>query len=174
HRPLWLGTVARGDKIFWASEWEMIDYATTTSSTNYKFYFDKDKHCFFPLPVNEWHSYDLEELAKAVDGPIQPKIVEVKGRAPVAKADPFGRDVDGWDANRMGFRVSTSTTNSSTTQSRGSKSYVDCLNIEGDAQSPFAGFVSKADFDLFSRGGCAWCKAPVKFTDIGLDRKSVV
>ena len=171
HRPLYIGTVEEGDKIIWASEWEMMDYATGAASPKYDFHFVKEA-CFFPLPDDEWHSYDLEKLAAQMGGPMEPTVVkDVKGRQPVAKVvtDPFGRDVDGWDQydNVMGFHAGTSTTSSSTTTSRGTSELVNVLNVDGDEGSPYAGFVSKADFEQYARGGCSWCKGPVKFTDVG-------
>ena len=171
HRPLWLASSDEGDKIFWASEWEMIDYSTASSSTKYDFHFDGD-HCYFPLPDNQLHSYDLMQLAKQSTGPMTPVIKDIKGRAPVitaVKSDPFGRDVDGWTdgGTGMGFHKSTSTTSSTTTNYRGNKDWADCLNIDGDRESPYAGFVSKTDFDIYSRGGCGWCKQPIKFEEVG-------
>jgi len=173
HRPLYIGNSKDGDLIMWASEWEMIDYATRVATPKYEYYTDKDDACFFPLPDNELHSYDLEKLAASTDGPFVPEIFKnMKGRAPMieVKGDPFGRDVDGWDREwngTMGFH-NTGGTNSTTTSSRGTnRVHMDCLNIDGSPDSPYAGFVSKPDFDTYSRGGCSWCKQPIKYEDTG-------
>ncbi len=176
HRPLFYAYTKDFDRLFWASEWRMIDAAVHMSGGGYELYVDKDGHRFFPFPDDLHYKFEVDAFKKG-DAPPKPKVRELKGKEPPALVstignDPFGRTPMGFGhpgANRgnMGNTV-TQTLRSTTTSPSKDKKDVQLLHLEGNDKDPFAGFISRDRFEDITKRGCGFCQAPVNYEDVGL------
>lgn len=179
-RPMWLGYTEDYTKLFYASEWPMIDVATQLAPTaqTYKLYHNKEKHRFFATDIDKWYRFDLGLLVEGKVLP-KPKVKELKGKEPVAAAsttyDPFNRPNAHTPSGSTGTTNSTTTSRSSTTSKKDKEA--DTLHLQGTNESPFAGLISLEKFDEIAKYGCSWCQGCVDFSDTGItifERQEVV
>ena len=174
HRPMWYAYSKDFKRLFWASEWPMIQFVTKISGfelyaeekTGYQFWStDEDVHLKF----------DLTLLKEGGDKRPKPKAKTIKGKEPAPayvapQADPF---------QRGGF---TSTVNGvTTTHTHGKKTNTTLtttyrlpskepthIHLFGTKEHPLAGFYDKEAFDQIAKYGCAWCQDDVHYGDVGL------
>jgi hypothetical protein len=187
HRPLWYGFEKGFKKMFWGSEWEIIDSAVRGGAAYQMYVEDETKYKYWPFDEDVHYRFDVNALKKGGDTRPKPKARELKGKEPVSAgstgggSNPFGRQSAGFHRTE----ASTSTGSGSMTTYRGKshgttskdKKSPDFLHLLGDISSPFAGWISEEKFNEIAKFGCTWCGATVEYGEPGLtiyDRDDMV
>lgn len=162
-RPLWYCYTEAFDKLFWASEYWMMQTAISQSDQSYKIYTEeKTNHRFWQFEENWWYRIPLEELASGSKSRPRVRVKELKGKEPVQGAtsafayDPFHR--------------SRSTPSTMIPRSRPSTASGDVKVIEliGSSKTPFGSYISKHRFDQIAKYGCSWCQDDVQYEQPGI------
>lgn len=158
HRPMWLAYSKDFKKMFWASEWGMIDSATNLSSKEYPLYTNDKGYQYWATPKDQHLKFNVNDfLNTSKKKKPKPKMVEIKGKEAKkveSKHDPFPK------------RGPSGTSPSSTTKSHSRVPRL--LKLIGDDVRPLAGVLSRDEFDRIAKSGCAWCSQPVEIDDPGL------
>jgi len=175
-RPMWFGWGEGFDRLYWASEWPTIDASVRMSPTDIKMYTeDKTGHKYWPTELDAWYQFDLEELRKKKEEMPVPIVKTLKGKEPKPAVthscgvDPFQRAT-----GQTAGSTTTSTTSLGATRATSAnppgKTQKEPLTIvlEGSPESPLAGFIDKAKFDVLAKYGCSWCGATVEYGDAGV------
>ena len=171
-RPFWLAYDAKFERIFWASEYPMIEAATKMSTLPYDMYTTKDGYRFFSTEENQWYKIDLEDLRKGsskkpnfihkkLEGKEAPPAVTVVGSSPFPRTGnvtSFGKDTT---------KTSTGTETSTTSRSHTNKNGT-VIHMIGSPISPLAGYIKKDKFLELAKYGCSWCQADVDWGDEGI------
>jgi hypothetical protein len=156
HRPLWYGYTKNFKKLFWASEWKMIDAAVNLAPPNnsYDMYECKEGWRFWAMQEDWWYRFDLKALTSGSDAQPKPRVKELKGRepAPVVSSAGSAPFQGGWGQ----------TTNSHGTTTTGTTTDIDhtpkMLKIPNCTdENPFGDFLSVDRFSSMVRTGCSWC-----------------
>lgn len=167
HRPMWYAYTKDFDRMFWASEWHMIDYAM--ASGGYDLFRDGDGHGFFQTETDIHYRYDLTDFKPGGTERPKPVAKTLKGKAPKTAGytggtgtGPFGRDgaapTNGSGGNTVGKTNSTPSTCHVPSESKNKKNI---LHLVGNNRYPFAGIVSVQEFTEMAKAGCDWCRNPV-------------
>lgn len=195
-RPMWYSWDKDMNRLFWASEWEMIDAAVKMSTQGYDLHEiteDGKTYKFFGTTVDLHYKYNLSELGKHGKKELYlGERVERKGKEPtpvtsyqgVARTDPFIPKAGG--SHGTHGTGSTSSGTALTTTSTGSqgnsgghthKKEPKVVQLFGDAKSPLAGVVDEDRFRELAKYGCSWCGADVDFNEVGvtiIDRDDII
>lgn len=171
-RPMWYAFSKECDKLFWASEWPMIEAGCGLSAKPYEFYEEGEKKFrFFQTPVDTWFRFDLEDLAKPSSIRPKPKAKELKGKAPtpvsaVTGHNPFPRQ--GASTTAYGS-PSTQTKTGGTTKSRSpSDKPITVVHLEGSDDEPFANYIERREFMELAKDGCSFCGIEVDYCEPGV------
>lgn len=153
-RPMWWSYSEDFKKLYWASEYPMLQAATKMSTNgDHKLYTTDQGYKFFETAVDVWYRFDLEALSKGGESRPKAKVKELKGEGPVTVAASYSRPFG------VGNRTTdTSTTTSSTTTSRSDKSNV--VHMFGNKEEPFAGYITAFKAQDLAKNGCSWCWQP--------------
>lgn len=114
HRTLYYAYDKEQERLFYASEWWMIDAAVAASKIGYEFAKNlKNKKgdenvAFYPFEENVWYKFKVREQTKS-KALVKPVVKTLKGREPKkavtsSVSDPFGRSVEKDYPNLCGFR----------------------------------------------------------------------
>lgn len=171
-RPFWYSYSKEFDRLFWASEWPMIDAAVKLSVQGYDLYADPDKgYRFWQTPENVHFKFDIDKLRAGSETKPKPVAKELKGKAPApvgttaaTGTGPFGRQNSGTSGSGSGKTTSTTT-------SRGTllgNSADTLVHLFGNKTAPFAGFITAEKFAEIAKYGCSWCGTDVDFEDVGV------
>lgn len=163
-RPMWYAFNKELDRIFWASEYWMIEAAVASSDNDYELYADADGFQYFETDTDVLYSFDIPELKKGGKLP-EPVLTPLKGKEPVTAGSNFpfqGR------ATTSGNTGTTNRTNSTTTSHGRTSKSVELLHLEGTELSPYANVLSKDEFEDMAAGGCAWCHHKVPYGTQGV------
>lgn len=167
-RSFWYAYEKDFDKVFWASEYRMIDLACQHSS-NYaghsmEFYARDDGAVFFPTEIDKWYRFSIPEMVNGWTEMPNPIVKTLKGKEPKpvesysgAASSPF--------RGSPGGTTQTSTTSTSSLGSAGS-AIVNELTF--DAKAPLGGYLTQQEFKDLTPNGCHWCHTPVEFDQTGL------
>lgn len=171
HRPMWYAYTKEFDRIFWASEWPMIDAATRMSAGGYDLYTEgKENFKFFATDENVHYKFDVNLLKAGGDKRPRPKAKPLAGREPkpvaAAASSPFPHGNGHHCSQTTGSRTNSTTTSRGTTSSTESSKNV--VHLLGDISNPFAGFVNKEKFDALAKYGCSYCSRDVYFGEPGI------
>lgn len=173
-RPFWYCFNKECDKLYWASEWQMLEAASNLAGDAMELYREpKTGHCFFPTTEDTLYSWNVEEIAKG--GKHRPKakarILKGKEPAPVAAHVPFQRA----SGNDGVTTLITPSTNSTTTSRSSAEKTI--ITLLGSPDDPFGGYFDKAKFNSMTKHGCSYCKEPMEFGQKGIlvfDRDDVI
>ena len=161
-RPFWLGYSEDFSKVFWASEWPIMQAALMTGKKDYKLHVEDETSAFFETKVDTLYTFDLEGLKQ---GWFKSRS-DFEGETLKGKEVPK-KVVNTYTSSGSPFRdeaygtTSTSTT-TSTTISPSKK-----MDIEATVSDPFDGLLSQDDFDKMSQYGCSYCGAEVDYYEPG-------
>lgn len=173
-RPLWLAYSKDGKHLFWASEWWMIQAATTGSDGKpyREMYVDKQGNQFFTIEPDILYTFSIDDLKKATDR-VKPSAKKLEGK----KSFLGQSGNNSWDP--MGSRYQSDKEKNSnvvvplpdksnrpsltTTSRRGSSSTLPAqvLVLEGDEKEPYAGRVGRTEFEALAQEGCSFCKEEI-------------
>lgn len=166
-RPMWYCWSKEFDRLFWASEWEMLQALTS----HYEMHVEKKTDFkYFPTDEDVWYSLDVSDLKNGKGVKPKFKAKKVKGRvAPVTSSaandhDPFGHR----SSERTGRNSGRSTSGPSSSVGKGKETYLKVFHVEGDIDDPFGGQLSRTMFEDMAKDGCCWCQEPVNYSDIGI------
>ena len=170
HRPMWLAYQKDMKRIFWASEWLIIDHSLRMSSTEYDLHpnvVGKDTYKYLATEEDFLYSFKLGDLLAGLDTVCQPVLKKIEGREPApvlsySGANPFQRQGMG------ALTTIHATRTDSTTQSLGVKKEMSVVHLLGSTARPFAGLLTFEEFIEASKYGCAWCEGPIEFDHPGL------
>jgi hypothetical protein len=185
HRPMWLAYNKDKDgydRIFWASEWPMIDAAVRLSKVPYDQYKDKDGFGFFPTDVDVHYKFDVGLFLTSSEKAIKPKVKTIKGRELVKVVAPASDDPFGRITGTCGFHSTStqprnnpsSTTNGTRTRERSSRGTTQpsVLNWMGTVKHPLAGHMTHEQFNNMAQvsGGasCQWCDRGLDISEPGM------
>jgi predicted glutamine amidotransferase len=177
-RPLWYAISSDYTKVFWASEYEMIDHACRMQIKPQQLYRDPNKgYRFWETEVDQHYRFDLAALREAKEL-VKPKVRVLKGKEPLRVVannddkDPFGRS-----STNATDGVRTSTTSSTTTTYRGfddkvfkkeARSDPHVVTLLGHADDPFGGLLTRDKFEELAKDGCSFCSADISWGDTGV------
>lgn len=176
HRPLWYGFDKEFKRIFWASQWEIIDSAAKMSTPPYEMYVEEGTGFkYWPFDDNIHYRFDVNLLKAGSTERPKPKAKELKGKEPatatgVTGANPFGRQAMGFHGTHTHISTENGTTTNSHGTTRRTKDKdkpVNIIHLLGDIGSPFAGFIDKEKFAELAKYGCSWCQADVEYGEAG-------
>jgi hypothetical protein len=163
HRPLWYAYSEDFDKLYWASEWPMLQAATRTGAQA-KLYHNKDGHCFFPMAEDTHYSFKLEDLRSNSDK-IKPEPMGdvIKGREPVEvkhTQPPF---------QTFGTAKTGTVTTPSNTQDTGTTNrFPKMITLKTPEHTYLDDIIDRSDFEYSASGGCHWCGNEVLYGDEGI------
>lgn len=173
-RPLWYAYDEDFKRLFWASEYPMINSAVELGSGP-KLYKETDTGFKFWATEEDIHySFDVEALKKGGSRP-KPKAKILKGKEPkpvVASggADPFNRSsgmVTDWHPPLSS--TTGSKTHSNTGPVLGSNTRPkSVMHLIGDPDNPLAGYFDEEQFKQLAKYGCSFCLGKVEFRDRGI------
>lgn len=172
-RPMYYAWTKDFKKLFWASEWEMLEAALKMSSTKYEMYEERGTgYQFFPMSEDVHYKFDVQAIIDGDGHKPKPKCKTIKGKEapPVKAADPFSRTAQVGNDNTMGFHtpdlgvIGTPRTLTTISPSK----HKDCVHLKGDEDDPFAGAITKDEFEKAAQYGCSWCGSDVNWGDTGL------
>lgn len=167
-RPLWYAYAKNNKRLFWASEFLMIDNALKMAGTEseYELLTTNKGHCYFAFPVDQMYSYKVADIVAGLKPP-KPVSKELKGKEtpPIAAGSPFTGGVNGGRTTPIG---STQTTPSTTTSSSKLRPADKIKHFVGTPLTPFGGLVTQAEFEHATTRGCSWCGGDIKWGDTGL------
>ena len=167
HRPMWIAYSKDFKKLFYGSEYLMIDSALRLSVNGYDMYQDEKGNQYWATEPNIHYRWSIKDL---LDGPKEkpkPRAKEIKGREPVpvvthlGTADPFNRQSSG----NQGGHTHPGTTTRRTSTSSGK---VQHIHLMGDLMNPFAGTFNEEAFMGATKHGCSYCQKPLEYGDLGL------
>jgi len=178
-RSFWTAFEKDFKKIFWASEWPMIEGATKLSGTSlaYDLYHDKEGHRYWSTEVDWWYRFDLDALSNG-DYTSRPngKVCELKGKepAPVAYAaggtDPFTgvSRMSGQGSWMTQLKTSHLTGKGQKETTTATKKEGSVVNLFGSSTRPLAGAVSADQFQEICGELCSYCGGDVDYGDVGV------
>jgi len=170
-RPFWLGYSKLGDKIFWASEHEMITAAVSMSTSPSDMYNNEQGHQYWQLPVNTLYTFKIADIIANKTGmPPTPDTRPLKGKEVppvVGRVTPFPaptyNNKDSTKAgNPHGQHIITTTTYLGKEQTS-----IDICNIHRPANKQLADFIHSDEFFVIKGTGCDWCHGDVNYDDLG-------
>lgn len=174
HRPLWYAYSEELDRLYWASESPMITAACALQGSS-KLYVDKEGYSLFPFGKDIHYKFDLDKLREGKKVP-KPTVVERKGKEPTPAvvtggSDPFRRTPTNTSGSGnptltgnvplVGFHVPNSKKNGATATQPSKMIY----HMTGSLESPYAGWISRDQFEDITRRGCGFCMKPVQWGD---------
>lgn len=203
HRPLWynwiVGSSGKVNQIVFASEHWMLKTALEHAG-GYKIHETKRQESdsvfrFRQTKPDVLYQLDLDALKKGHDGIPAPKTVELKGKEPAQTGFvyPFVESIKdkvqknrgkrhGQDAANSGTGNGSKETTSSKQQStqnshtatRPSSNDNQILNLIGDSDNPYAGYLKEDEYRFLGQSAvagvpcCTWCRNPVPFGMAGI------
>lgn len=186
HRPLWYAWTKNYDRLFWASEWKMLDVSIDMSVQGYEMAEDtwsgaenkKQKFKFFPFETDVHYSFPVHDLKKSDGKKIKAKAKTLKGREPVPAtpaaggSDPFLR---AGGANSTTLHGTTGVSN--ITRLRDDVGDKTVVHLITDEDEPYAGLITRDRFEALSKYGCSYCNTDVEFGRPGItiwDRDDII
>lgn len=171
-RPFWYSYEKGFKRLFWASEWPMIDAAVQMGGTDYELFESTEGHRFWATAENWLYRWDIEELKKGSTLRPKPRVKELKGKEPCAAVtyhcgnDPFSHS---HHSSTTQSHTSMKTVHGSTTSSSSStEKESDVQNVIGFRHNPFGGKLTRDRFEEIAKYGCSWCEATVNWNDVGV------
>ncbi len=164
HRPLWLAYSADFKKIFWASEYPMIQAALDLSNDSYELFKDKDGHSFFQCAENWHYKWDLDKLIDGYEKRPKAQCKKLEGREPKPVVSYTGGHGAPFQA---GGRNGTTTTSLGFPRDDGSVGNV-FIEVLGNCFEPFGGYIPRDEFQELIKYGCSWCGADIAYGEAGI------
>jgi len=183
-RPFWYAYGKDFNRVFWSSEWRIMDDAilggSPTKSEEQELFVDDKQFKYFQTKENWLYRFDLAKLVAGGTERPKPRVIELKGKEPVAAVSYTG--VGGNFPQRNGPSTWTPSNSGSHSQTNGTatggrKSVKDSIHLHGSTNNPLGGYLTQKQFEEIARYGCSWCSADVDFGETGivvLEREKMV
>lgn len=175
-RSLWYSMTEKFDKIFWSSEYKMMDLAihSGTEKDMQKLHRTEQKACFFPF-VEDWlYTIPLTDLEKGYSKKPDFKVKKLKGKGGTYTGVPFTGATTtmggGGDPKRTGGTKNSTTTSLIFSEKNKKNSAPLHIELAGSPSNPFgdARFVDDVDFQTLGINGCGWCRDAIDFSVPGI------
>jgi hypothetical protein len=182
HRPLWYAWDDAYRRIYWASEWWMLEAAGRADGIEFATEGEKG-YRFFPTDEDRHYRFDVGLMVTATERQ-KPKVKEISGREPVTAVNHGAFPTRGMETNGnlhtnvCGFvatastkrqhsgRTSTTTSHGQTTRPSLSSDRV--IHWMGTEQYPYAGYIDEIKFSEIAKYGCTWCQKTLEYGDPGI------
>lgn len=184
HRPLWYAFNKKMNKVYWASEWEMLESANslTKAADRFEWFVDKNGYSFFPFTKDTLYSINLDVLQADMEEKTYLKNFKgekLEGRKPVpfVSAIPTAQKSGGaspWE------RVESKTNTSNTSPNNNKEDAFDddiadfvgrrnfqVTTQERSESDPLNGFITEARFNHLTKYGCSYCSSDIGINDAG-------
>lgn len=157
-RPLYTCEIKKkdGNVLTWASDYRMIYAARVMADDAGELVTDEEGYCYWPMPVDTLHTYQLEDLKR---GEIAPETRELKGIPPAPKVVGFTGNTN---------KSSTSNSNTEMLVVKDEIEIVEISNAENPEGFLFGGAISVDDWNVLATDGCSYCGADIDAEDEGL------
>lgn len=171
HRPLWWALNDAGNKLIWASEWEMIEAASRLTQ-GYDTMADDEGYGYYPFETNWWYSVPIHELKKKIkiEDFAKFKVKKLKGKEPAElPVTTMGRA----PFHRAGGTTTTSHGTTTPSQGPSTTSYKTGSDkqkvhlLPATPAEPFGGAISVEEFEQLAKYGCSFCSAHIDIEDEG-------
>lgn len=178
-RPMWYCYLDDGKVMMYASEWRILDAAIHIGSSGEgyrKLVRDKEGNAYFPTSEDLHYSVDINKMLTE-KGVTKFKVQEMKGgeKVPVYSytsnnnrqpaSDPFRREPasqTGTTTNsRLGFEVG----NPDRKAKGDNRPKTDVILHESSDTDPFAGQISRQDFEALAQYGCSFCSNDIHWEE---------
>lgn len=165
-RPFWFAYNDEFDRVFWASEWPMIQAAVelAPASSGYTLYQDKQNYSYFPTDENYLYQYDLKAMMERKYKSVPPaRGKKLEGKAPAPVVTTYRQQ--GGSPFTAGSGTTTNLKDGATPTKQDLPVFITIVTGE---DKPLAGFMNQEEFNELSRGKCCYCHEPVNFFDEGI------
>jgi len=160
-RPLYFGTTKDKKLLYWASEWGTISAGLYE---NYReIAEDKDGHRFFSFTPDYHYKFDLSSLMKGESKKAVTKKME--GKEPFLALSNHSSHYGVHSRASDPFRRETLTTTSPSSEEV--KRQLMTV-VEATEENPYAGVITRDEFETWAYDGCSFCQAPVRWGDTGI------
>lgn len=170
HRPMWLASTKDHKRLYWASEFWMLDAAGKADNIEFRTEGEKE-YSFFPTEIDIHYKFDVGLLMTATEQ-VKPVVKEIKGREPpqaVVSAFPIRPLSEHGNGCGFGSQIVTRETLTTTSPGTTRPSTPDnVLHWLGTDAHPLAGYIDKEKFEVLAKYGCSWCQADVYFGEEGV------
>lgn len=187
-RPMWYSYSEDFKKVFWASEWPMIDAAVALSPGADKLYAsppnaEGKSYRFFSMEEDIHYKFDVGELKKGSTERPKPmaKKIAGKGTGPVSVVrtpDPFQRNPVTGDYSRQGSTtIGGQTTHSAPLLPKKKEEGNNVVHLFAEKGDPYGGVIDRARFIDLAKYGCSWCQSDVDYDEVGctiIDRDDIL
>lgn len=180
-RPMWYAYNEAFTKVFWASEWPMIDAAVSLTTGADKMFRTETGYRFFEMDEDIHYKFEIEELKKGSDTRPKPMAKKIcgEGTGPAAKGsayDPFQRNYH--ETHYQGTKTGAQTTHGSPrTACTDLADKTNVIHLFADKTDPYGGIITKERFEAISKDGCCWCSSTIEYEDVGctiIDRDDII
>jgi hypothetical protein len=159
-RSLWNAVTKDNRFLYYASEWQTI-HSGIRHLANREIKTDKQGCRFFAFAEDYHFKYSISDfMSGKAQKPVCKKL-EGKEPAPFSQASPnFGVHTPSKSPWKK--------TNSSTTISRGRTDPLPFVTVEGSKVNPYAGHITREEFEGMAANGCTFCEAKIEYGDKGI------
>lgn len=165
-RPLWYAFNKEGTKLYWASEWPIMQHAMKDNGKDVELWQNEEGYAFFPFATDIVYSIKPEEMQLGPNGEA-PEFLRRKltGKepTPVKPVPPFqGQTGQSWTKNNTGTSSTTPTTCTDT--SKGDTT----VFLFGNDEDPYGGYIGRDRFEELTQWGCSYCGEKMEYGDKGV------
>ena len=162
-RPLYFGTTKDKKLLYWASEWGTI---AAGLHENYRdMATDKEGARFFSFTPDYHYKFDLSALLKGTGNKAKTKKLE--GKEPFLALSNHSSHIGVHRTSDPFRRENLTTTSLSSSRTEEVKRNL-LTTVEGSEELPYAGVVTRDEFETWAFEGCSFCQAPIKWGDTGI------
>ena len=166
-RPLWYAFSATGDKLFYASEWPMIQAACKLSKTDYTFHVNEGGYAFHEFIVDTHYSWKVSDIVNA-HKVVEPKKTPMKGKEVIYSVvtGPFA----GANHTNTYYKPPATIDKNNKIKPKAGKAgpvFGDTKIFISKEGNPYAGKIERKRFQEIASNGCSYCSSTIKFEDIG-------
>lgn len=187
HRPLWYGFSKNLKEMYWASEWEMLEAASSmTKESDWDgWHSDAEGFTFFPFYDDHLYSINLGSLTKGLSllDVANLRGRKIEGRKPAPLVTPNPTPARGTSGGPWQKTEATTTSSPDKKEDKADKKddfldddisdFVAKRNFQVTTQErsnvlPFNGFITEERFNELAKYGCSYCSADVDINDSGI------
>jgi len=155
-RSFWYAYSEKLDKIFWASEWHMIEAAAKSGLTDQPLFLDvgTDGKTYkgWQTEENFWYRYDIEELRKGAEKKWRPRVKKLEGKEPAPVVSYYNGN--GYQSPLAGtWPKKDKTTSTGSTIGSSNKDTDKVVRFKASKDNPLGGCMTKRKFDEIAPHG---------------------
>lgn len=160
-RPFWLAYSEDCKRMFWASEYPIIQAACKMAKGGQELFADKEGFSYWSTEVDKHYKFELSEVIAGGERPPKPTVAILKGKEPVKVVKPTGGVASPFIHPRLlgqnGTKTSTTTSLGKTEETQEKVVHI----LKGSPSNPFAGYFTQQEMELLGAEGCTFCGGEV-------------